>query len=191
MKKSFYTILLLMLGFTAKAQNPDVRFYWFHVQLEATEGGYIYATGDWRLPLSEDEYGTSVTTKWVIAGTNNTSSCYAWAVPAEGYQFAGWYSHNGTQLLTTDTVEARIWATTTVAQTDNGIVSGNDYYELVPSDTILARFIPLSGPATGTPSTEESRRLDEQTYDVTGRLIRTSPNGQIYIRGGKKYLRRD
>lgn len=190
LKKTVYILLLLALGITTYAENPNVRFYWYHVQLEATEGGLIYATGDWRLPMSEDEFGSSVTIKWVVAGTNNRSSCYAWAIPDEGYQFAGWYSQNGTQLLATDTTEARIWATTTVSQTEDGIVSGNDFYELFPSDTVVARFIPVPGPATELPQTISSP-TDEQTYDLSGRLIRTSQNGFIYIRGGKKYLRRN
>ena len=80
-KKTVYILLLLALGITNYAENPNVRFYWYHVQLEATEGGLIYATGDWRLPMSEDEFGSSVTIKWVVAGTNNKSSCYAWAIP--------------------------------------------------------------------------------------------------------------
>ena len=189
MKRAIYTIVGLLLLTGLQAQNFVVHFYWFHVQLEASAGGYIYATGDWRLPLSENDFGTSVTTKWVIAGTNNLSSCYAWAIPEEGYEFVGWYSGNGTQLISTDTVEARIWATTNVIQNEDGIVSGNNLYSLTPSDTIRAVFQSINGPSTSLVQTGESVVQDEQTYDVSGRLIRTSQHGQIYIRGGKKYLR--
>ena len=188
MKKAIFTILGMLLLTGLQAQNLIVHFYWFHVQLEASAGGYIYATGDWRLPLSEDDFGTSVTTKWVIAGTNNLSSCYAWAIPEEGYEFVGWYAGNGTQLISTDTVEARIWATTNVIQNEDGIVSGNNLYSLTPSDTIRAVFQQINGPATSLSDTKNTTQ-SEQMYDVSGRLIRTSQHGQIFIRGGKKYLR--
>lgn len=186
MKKHLLFIILTLCSLQARAVNDSVRFYWHHVQLEAGQGGYIYATGDWRLPLSEDEFGSSVTVKWVIAGTNALSSCYAWAKPEEGYYFAGWYSANGSQLVTTDTVEARLWSTTTVAVTEDGIVSGNNCYSMDPSDTIRAVFLPLN--STALPKQMRSE-VGEQTYDVSGRIIRTSERGQIYIRGGKKRLR--
>ncbi|MBR3647817.1 MAG: hypothetical protein IKN59_05450 [Paludibacteraceae bacterium] len=186
MKKVLYIFLGLMAWTAVQAVNDSVRFYWHHVQLEAGEGGYIYATGDWRLPQSEDEFGSSVTVKWVIAGTNGQSSCYAWAQPEEGYYFAGWYAQNGTQLLTTDTVEARLRTTTTVAQTEDGIVSGNVLYDLQPSDTIRAVF--LSYNTTAAPVTEASEQ-SERTYDIMGRIIRTSENGVIHIKGGKKWYR--
>ena len=186
MKKAIYTVLCLLAVTAVQAVNDSVRFYWHHVQLEASAGGYIYATGDWRLPQSEDEFGSSVTVKWVIAGTNGQSSCYAWVQPEDGYYFAGWYAQNGTQLLTTDTVEARLRTTTTVAQTEDGIVSGNDLYDLQPSDTIRAVFIPYN--TTAAPAVDALEQ-SERTYDVLGRLIRTSEHGQIYIKGGKKWYR--
>ena len=186
MKKTFLSIILFFICLAVPAENSAVHFYWHHVQLEASAGGYIYATGDWRLPLSDEDFGTSITTKWVIAGTNDTSSCYAWALPEEGYYFAGWYGQNGTQLLTTDTAEARIWSTTTVAVNEDGIVSGNNCYSMDPSDTIRAVFLPLN--ATSLPQATQAEQ-DEQSFDILGRLIRTSEHGQIYIKGGKKRLR--
>lgn len=186
MKKLLLAIFTLTIGTTLQAVNPNIHFYWFHVQLEAGQGGYIYATGDWRLPLGDEDFGTSVTTKWVFAGTNNISSCYAWAKAEEGYRFAGWYGSNGQQLLTTDSVEARIWATTSVVEEEDGIVSGNDFHALTPSDTIRAVFVPLSG--TPTSLSEQTANADEQTYDILGRVIRTSPHGQIIIRGRRKML---
>lgn len=187
MKKTILYIIGSLLFTAAQAQNSLVHFYWYHVQLEASTGGYIYATGEWRLPLGEQDFGTSVTTKWVIAGTNNISSCYAWALPEDGYEFVGWYGNNGLQLLTTDTAEARIWTTTNVLQTEDGIVSGNDFYSLTPSDTIRAVFRPINGTDIPLPESEES--IDNQPmFDISGRLIRTSQHGQIYIRGGKKLM---
>lgn len=185
MKKLLFAIYTLVCTTTLWAVNPNVRFYWFHVQFEATEGGSIYVTGDWRLPQSDDDFGSSVTTKWVIAGLNNTGSCYAWAKAEEGYYFAGWYGQNGKQLLTTDTDEARIWATTDVAQDEDGIVSGNRYYALMPSDTVRAVF--LSDSPTSL-SNQEADDSNEPTYDILGRIIRTSPNGQIIIRNRRKIL---
>lgn len=187
MKKLLFAICSLALTTTLWAVNPDVRFYWYHVQFEATQGGSIYVTGDWRLPQSDDDFGSSVTTQWVIAGQNNTSSCYAWAKADEEYYFAGWYGQNGKQLLTTDFVEARIWATTDVAQDEDGIVSGNRYYALTPSDTVRAVFLPINGEPTSL-TEQEADDSNEPAYDILGRIIRTSANGQIIIRRGRKIL---
>ncbi len=187
MKKLLLAICTLAFTTTLRAVNPNIHFYWFHVQFEATQGGSIYVTGDWRLPQSDDDFGASVTTKWVIAGLNDTSSCYAWAKAHEGYRFAGWYGLNGQQLLTTDSVEARIWATTEVVEEEDGIVSGNRFYALTPSDTVRAVFLPVNGTPT-TLSEQEVADLNEPAYDILGRVIRTSPNGQIIIRGRRKML---
>lgn len=185
MKKILFAIYTLALTTTLWAVNPDIRFYWFHVQFEATEGGSIYVTGDWRLPQGDDDFGSSVTTQWVIAGRDNSSSCYGWAKADEGYLFAGWYGQNGKQLLTTDSVEARIWATTDVAQDEDGIVSGNRFYALIPSDTVRAVFVPINPTALDEQEADDS---NEPTYDIMGRIIRTSQNGQIIIRGRRKIL---
>ena len=185
MKKLLFAIYTLVFTTTLWAVNPDIRFYWYHVQFEATEGGSIYVTGDWRLPQSDDDFGSSVTTQWVIAGKNDSSSCYAWAKVDEGYLFAGWYGQNGKRLLTTDSVEARIWATTDVAVDEDGIVSGNRYYAFAPSDTVRAVFMPLNPTALGEQEVDDS---NEPAYDILGRIIRTSQNGQIIIRGRRKIL---
>ena len=185
MKKFLFAIYTLVFTTTIEAVNPNIHFYWYHLQFEATQGGSIYVTGDWRLPQSDDDFGSSVTTRWVIAGKNNTSSCYAWAKAQEGYLFAGWYGENGKQLLTSDSVEARIWATTDVAENEDGIVSGNRFYALTPSDTIRAIFLPLNPTSLSEQETEDS---NEPAYDILGRVIRTSANGQIIIRGRRKIL---
>lgn len=185
MKKFLFAIYTLVFTTTIEAVNPNIHFYWYHLQFEATQGGSIYVTGDWRLPQSDDDFGSSVTTQWVIAGKNNTSSCYAWSKAQEGYRFAGWYGENGKQLLTSDSVEARIWATTDVAENEDGIVSGNRFYALTPSDTIRAIFLPVNPTSL---SEQEAEDSNEPAYDILGRVIRTSANGQIIIRGRRKIL---
>ena len=67
----------------------EVLFYWYSILITATQGGKIYATGEFRDPMGEDEYGDRIETRWVIAGTEGRSSCYVWAKPEEGYRFAG------------------------------------------------------------------------------------------------------
>ena len=92
-------------------------FYWYYVVLTATTGGKIYATGDWRLPLSSEDFGDRIETRWVIAGTENRSSCYAWVRPDEGYHFAGFYDENDQLVSATDQLdEIRLWSTTDSAQ---------------------------------------------------------------------------
>lgn len=42
-------------------------FYWYYAVLTATPGGKIYATGDWRQPLSDEDFGDRIEVRWVIA----------------------------------------------------------------------------------------------------------------------------
>lgn len=166
--------------------NPDYSFYWHRVAITASEGGSVYATGTWRLPLSEDEYTSEVDVPWVIAGLNNSSSCRAWAKAEEGYRFAGWYS--GEQLLDTTQYEARIWSTTDVQINDDGIVSGANYYPLQPTDTIRAVFVPVN--ATSINANDNANVNDNDNvngwYDVLGRPAKQDTRGVIISKGKKR-----
>lgn len=212
--------------------REGISFWWHSVELEATAGGSIYATGDWRLPLSEEEYGTNVLTNWVVAGHDGRSSCYAWAQPEEGYEFLGWYTSDSI-LLSTEQVEARLFSTSETSAWEDGIVNGTNYYPETPEQRIIAVFAPIPEEPVVEPEdpivdpedpvvdpedptidpedptvdpeepvvdpkepTEEPSSLDMNPlyqsdgirYDILGRRISTSANGQIYILNGKKYI---
>ena len=166
----------------------NILFYWYYVIITATTGGHVYATGDWRLPLSDADYGDRIEAKWVIAGTEGRSSCYAWVKADEGYHFAGFQDADG-QMLTSGTLldEVRLWTTTESAQKEDGIVSGNDLYPTA-AQHFTAVFLPDDPDAINDPK-ERRDDLQEDCFDLTGRKITTPRNGQIIIRGRRKQLR--
>ncbi|MBR6141745.1 MAG: hypothetical protein IKQ37_08305 [Bacteroidaceae bacterium] len=168
---------------------PKVLFYWYYVIITATTGGQVYATGDWRLPLSEADYGDRIETKWVIAGTEGRSSCYAWVKADEGFRFAGFADENG-QMVTPDTplAEIRLWATTESAQEEDGIVSGNDLY---PTAALhyTAVFLPDDQDGIDELKSDELKEInDDACFDLQGRRIITPRNGQIIIRNRRKIM---
>ncbi len=149
----------------------------------------MYATGDWRLPLSDEDYGDRIETRWVIAGTEGRSSCYVWAKPEEGYRFAGFVNENGDEIPVTDkTEEIRLWTVTESAQEEDGIVSGNDLYPIVPQK-FTAVFIP-DNPESVTTMRDafETAEQDDSMYDLSGRKMATPKGGQIIVRNRKKLL---
>ncbi len=162
-------------------------FYWYYVLLTATTGGKVYATGDWRLPLSDEDFGDCIETRWVIAGTEGRSSCYAWVKPDEGYHFAGFYDADNQLVSSTDKLsEIRLWSFTDSAQEEDGIVSGNDFYPTVPQ-TLTAVFLPDIPDAITSPD-EAAKTVNTMSdaYDLTGRIITTPRRGQIIVRNRKK-----
>lgn len=170
--------------------HEGTAFWWHSVELEATTGGHIYATGDWRLPLSEDDYGTNLLVNWVVAGNNGRSSLYAWAEPEEGYEFVGWYDAEN-NLLSSELEEARLFTWSETSAQEDGIVNGTSYYPVQAQAHLTAIFAPIMG----TPTPIETLSADKNNhsnipYDILGRRIGTSANGQIYIVNGEKYLRR-
>ena len=167
----------------------NILFYWYYVIITTTAGGQVYATGDWRLPLSDEDYGDRIETRWVIAGTEGRSSCYVWAKPEEGYRFAGFLNENGDEIPVTDrTEEIRLWAATESAQTEDGIVSGNDLYPIVPQK-FTAVFLPDDpNDVTTMRSAAETAGLDDAMYDLSGRKLATPKGGQIIIRNRKKVM---
>ena len=167
----------------------NILFYWYYVIITATAGGQVYATGDWRLPLSDEDYGDRIETRWVIAGTEGRSSCYVWAKPDDGYRFAGFLNEDGDEIPVTDkTEEIRLWTTTESVQTEDGIVSGNDLYPIAPQK-FTAVFLPddPSGVATMR-SAAETAEQDDTIYDLSGRKLATPKGGQIIIRNRKKLV---
>lgn len=167
----------------------EVLFYWYFTIITATTGGKVYATGDWRLPLSDEDYGDRIETRWVIAGTEGRSSCYVWAKPDDGYRFAGFLNEDGDEIPVTDkTEEIRLWTTTESAQTEDGIVSGNDLYPIAPQK-FTAVFLPNdpSGVATMR-SAAETAEQDDTIYDLSGRKLATPKGGQIIIKNRKKLV---
>ena len=167
----------------------NVLFYWYYVIITATTGGRVYATGDWRLPVSDADFGDRIETKWVIAGTEGRSSCYAWVKADEGYHFAGFADENG-QMVTPDTLltEIRLWATTDSAQEEDGIISGNDLYPTT-AQRYTAVFLPDD--QDGIKELENGRwqaESDDECFDLQGRKIITPRNGQIIIRNRKKTI---
>lgn len=164
-------------------------FYWYYVVLSATTGGKIYATGDWRLPLSAEDFGDRIEARWVTAGTEGRSSCYAWVQPDEGYYFAGFYNKNNQQVTTGDELsEIRLWSYTESAQEEDGIISGNDLYPTTPQE-FTAVFLPKQ--ATRISATQEAAsalRLKENQYDLSGRKIVTPRSGQVIVRNRKKVI---
>lgn len=167
----------------------NILFYWYYVIITATAGGQVYATGDWRLPLSDEDYGDRIETRWVIAGTEGRSSCYVWAKPEEGYRFAGFLNENGDEIPVSDrTEEIRLWATTESAQTEDGIVSGNDLYPIAPQK-FTAVFLPDNPNGVATMrSAAETAGQDDAMYDLSGRKLATPKGGQIIIRNRKKVM---
>ena len=168
---------------------PKVLFYWYYVIITATTGGQVYATGDWRLPLSEADYGDRIETKWVIAGTEGRSSCYAWVKADEGFRFAGFADENG-QMVTSDTLlsEIRLWATTESAHEEDGIISGNDLY---PSAALhyTAVFLPEDQDDINELKSDKLKEINEDAcFDLQGRKIITPRNGQIIIRNRRKVM---
>ncbi len=164
-------------------------FYWYYVLLTATTGGKIYATGDWRLPLSDDDFGDRIETRWVIAGTEGLSSCYAWVKPDEGYHFAGFVDADNQLVSDNDTLcEIRLWSRTDSAQEEDGIISGNDLYPTTPQ-TFTAVFLP-DVPDQITSPQEVAKTVDTSSdaYDLNGRRITTPRNGQIIVRNRKKVV---
>ena len=167
----------------------NILFYWYYVIITATAGGQVYATGDWRLPLSDEDYGDRIETRWVIAGTEGRSSCYVWAKPDDGYRFAGFLNEDGDEIpVTVKTEEIRLWTTTESAQTEDGIVSGNDLYPIAPQK-FTAVFLPddPSGVATMR-SAAETAEQDDTIYDLSGRKLATPKGGQIIIKNRKKLV---
>lgn len=167
----------------------EVLFYWYFTIITATTGGKVYATGDWRMPLSDEDYGDQIEVRWVIAGTEGRSSCYVWAKPEEGYHFAGFLNEDGDEIPVTDkTEEIRLWTTTESAQTEDGIVSGNDLYPIAPQK-FTAVFLPddPSGVATMR-SAAETAEQDDTIYDLSGRKLATPKGGQIIIKNRKKLV---
>lgn len=167
----------------------NILFYWYYVIITATAGGQVYATGDWRLPLSDEDYGDRIETRWVIAGTEGRSSCYVWAKPEEGYRFAGFLNEDGDEIPVTDrTEEIRLWTTTESAQTEDGIVSGNDLYPIAPQK-FTAVFLPDNpNDVTTMRSAAETAGQDDAMYDLSGRKLATPKGGQIIIRNRKKVM---
>lgn len=135
----------------------NILFYWYHIVIIALGGGSVYATGEYRKPMSDSEFNSQTDVRWTIAGQDSLSSCYAWAMADEGYLFEGFYADSlGTQLLSEEAEQARLWAISAVAQQENGIVSGNDFYPVAPTDTIYALFRSASQPTAleSTPATQ-------------------------------------
>ena len=165
----------------------EVLFYWYYVIITATTGGRVYATGDWRLPLSDADFGDRIEAKWVIAGTEGRSSCYAWVKPEEGYHFAGFQDANGQMVTSGDALnEVRLWTSTESAQQEDGIVSGNDFYPTTPQQ-FTAVFLP-NIPDDISTVTHSSQLQDKQLFDMQGRSISAPRNGQIIIKNRRKIL---
>ena len=161
-------------------------FYWYYVLLTATTGGKVYATGDWRLPQSDDDYGNQVEARWVIAGTEGRSSCYAWVKPDKGYHFVGIVAETNQPVSTDESLsEIRLWCTTDSVKQEDGIVSGNDFYPTKPR-VFTAVFEPDVPNAIISP--KETTCSTSELYDLSGRRITTSRGGQIVVRNKKKVV---
>lgn len=170
-----------------------ILFYWFNLIVAATLGGSVYATGDWREPLSDDDFGQELEARWVIAGSNNLSSVYVWPKADSGYRFVGFRDQQGNDVdvapstITSNTGwgdPLRVWLLSNSGQTDDGIVSGANYYDPNPH-TLIAVFEPDG--LTGAPVVEQDDDASSDSYDLSGRVITTS-RGQIIIRRGHKRL---
>jgi hypothetical protein len=165
-------------------------FYWYYAVLTATPGGKIYATGDWRLPLSDEDFGDRIEVRWVIAGTEGLSSCYAWVKPDEGYHFAGFMDENE-QMVSADTPldEIRLWCRTDSVKDEDGIVSGNNFYPSKPQ-TLTAVFLPdiQTGVSAHRQNVDKDNLSDNQSFDLAGRRIITPRGGQIIIRNRQKVV---
>lgn len=159
-------------------------FYWYNVLLTATTGGTVYATGDWRLPQGDEDFGHQIEARWVIAGTEGRSSCYAWVKPDEGYHFVGFVDENNQPVSTGESLsEIRLWCTTGSVEQEDGIVSGNDFFPTKPQ-TFTAVFEPNVPNAVLSPKVAISST--SELYDLSGRKITTPRGGQIVVRNKKK-----
>ncbi|MBR0274192.1 MAG: hypothetical protein IJQ59_08935 [Bacteroidaceae bacterium] len=165
-------------------------YYWFYVVLTATTGGKVYATGDWRMPLSSEDFGDRIETRWVIAGTEGRSSCYAWVQPDEGYHFVGFMDENKQMVSDASTLsEIRLWCHTDSVKGEDGIVSGNDFFPTKPQ-TFTALFEPdvQTGISSPRQSAGPDAQLDDESFDLSGRRITTPRGGQIIVRNRRKVL---
>lgn len=161
-------------------------FYWYYVLLTATVGGKVYATGDWRLPLSDEDFGDQVEARWVIAGTEGRSSCYAWVQPDEGYHFVGIVDSNNQSVSTGDSLsEIRLWCNTDSVKQEDGIVSGNNFYPTAPH-TFTAVFEPDVPDELASPKVVAKPVRSMVMYDLSGRRITTPHGGQVIVRNKKK-----
>lgn len=166
------------------SRNSQMLFRWFHAEVVAEEGGRVYATGDFRMPLSDADFAISSTAKWILTNTVGESLFYAWAQPDEGYEFQGWYSESG-RLLSTNAQEAPLWATSSVAEKDNGYVSGANFYPAEPETRVYARFKPTSS-ATSIADVKPQGNTDSPTYDLSGRRVHGKQPGRIMLQNGRK-----
>lgn len=160
----------------------NIWFYWYYIVVMVVGSGSVYTTGEYRLPQSEQEFSDVSEVKWVIAGQDGLSSCYAW-VREEGEPFRGFYSTDG-RLLTSETDCARLWAVSHIAERENGIVSGLSYYPQAPTDTIYAVFGDIDTDLLSQPLSPSANRVLRQgqllidvngiRYDALGRLLNST-----------------
>ena len=163
-------------------------FYWYYVLLTATTGGKVYATGDWRLPQSDDDYGNQVEARWVIAGTEARSSCYAWVQPEKGYHFVGFVDENNQPVSTGESLsEIRLWCVTDSAKQEDGIVSGNDFYPTTPQ-RFTAVFEPDIPEEIASPKVAVAPGNSMEMYTLSGRKITTPHRGQVIVRNKRKVM---
>lgn len=177
MKKIYSFLLFAMLSFNAFA-GSDPFYHWFYQRVEAapTGKGVVYAAGDKDAKPSESDYKEFAETKFYNQGSS-FDMMYVWAKPAEGYQFAGWFS-SATDEMTLDNLMTSNANDSIEVFTEK--VSDNDdveYYAFVPEDTIYGIFtkvtvkapegLPLSNIATLGISKVTNDTGDEITISAT------------------------
>ena len=92
MKKIYSFLFFVLLCSNAFAEG-DGNYYWFYDRVEAapTGKGVVYAAESSDPQPAKNDYQESVEVKFSAQGYPDRN-IYAWAKPAEGYQFAGWFS---------------------------------------------------------------------------------------------------
>ncbi|MBR1668589.1 MAG: hypothetical protein IJ693_09970 [Bacteroidaceae bacterium] len=140
MKKIYLLSLFAVLSISAFAET-DSYYYWFYNKVESapTGKGVIYASDGTTVPESDADYTASVEVKNYEYGSSY-GSLYVWAQPAEGYQFAGWFTSATDETTMAELVDAKAETTlsvTAIQSTEDDTVEG---YGFEPDNTFYGVF---------------------------------------------------
>lgn len=200
MKTRYTLIVALLLIVQASWAQGERLFRWFNVELQATEGGRIYGTGDFQLPKEDEDFRSQQQVQWVLCQPTPQGSLYTWIMPDAGYHFVGWENAEGqpipslpnpfAQPLPGDTsalpLATRLPVQTDIAATEDGIVSGNNLHSTTPL-RLIARFEKdVNTRVTGLSIEEQDARTKSQpAYDLSGRKLRKHGKATLAIEGGR------
>ena len=141
MKKIYSFLFFVLLCSNAFAEG-DGNYYWFYDRVEAapTGKGVVYAAESSDPQPAENDYQESVEVKFSAQGYPD-DDIYAWAKPAEGYQFAGWFSsatdETTLEELLSDADSAATLDVTTASVSEDEFANA---WGFTPDDTLYGIF---------------------------------------------------